>query len=340
MPMQTNVLRWALRAMLEDAAYPERWKHRDRMERCLSEAGWPRAYYPGLAPLAIRWATTQSPETGLVLKKALGQTLTGDETAVLANPARLTSIAHSMQHFLEGATMSIADGDTAEKDGWMASAFERELAIVAKEHERPPYHQPDKGDQNPLVRAVALIQEERVQPRSDGSYLVRGEDGTYTCAGDCSCPASQKGRSKWCYHLVAATILKEVQARLPVPAPSLPFGPTTVEEHVAEIPPETAHDAPGSTITTQQDMRHVPERQGDSTMDTHTPAPTRIVHLNDGPHEATPPTNGAAVATGTMHGTGPDVSRHMSQHTIEHSAAMDQFIPAFIRAQQKMTNVI
>lgn len=282
LPAQTNALRWALQAMLQDGTYPERWKHRTRIETCLTEAAWPTTYYEGFAPLAIRWATTQSPATGVALRKALGQTLTDDETAVLATPARLTSIAHSMQHFLEGATMSIADVGVDEKDGWMASAFERELAIVAKEHERPPYHHPEKGADNPLVRAVALIQEERVQPRSDGSYLVRGEDGTYTCAGECSCPASQKGRSKWCYHLVAATILKEVQARLPVSAPSLPFGPTPAEARLDQHLPETAQDVAWAT--------HAPQDDNDDRMHTSNEEATMVATatVHDGSHEARP----------------------------------------------------
>src|SRR5215510_8361876 len=101
----------------------------------------------------------------------------------------------------------------------MATDAERDLMIIAKEHERPPYwfpHEPAIG--NRLQRATRVVLDGRIQPNSDGSYTVEGSEGrTYRVADSCSCPQSQHGKSKWCYHSVAVALYLEWHRRLPQP---------------------------------------------------------------------------------------------------------------------------
>jgi hypothetical protein len=97
---------------------------------------------------------------------------------------------------------------------------QREFWIVVKEHERPPFFFPDEGVNNRLNKAARVVYEGRLTPNSDGSYTVEGSAGrTYRCAESCSCPGSQKGKSKWCYHLVATALYVEWQRRRGPQAP-------------------------------------------------------------------------------------------------------------------------
>lgn len=108
---------------------------------------------------------------------------------------------------------------------------ERELWIVVKEHERPPYFHAEEGIGNRLNRAARLVTEGRITPNSDGSYTVEGSAGrTYRCAESCSCPNSQRAKSKWCYHLVAVALYVEWQRRL---QPLLLPPPLTVDQRLA-----------------------------------------------------------------------------------------------------------
>jgi hypothetical protein len=102
----------------------------------------------------------------------------------------------------------------------MEQADEREMWIVAKEMERPPYWFPDEGMGNRLSKAIRIVSEGRITPNSDGSYTVEGSGGrTYRCAESCSCPSSQKSKSKWCYHLCATSLYVEWKRRLRPVAP-------------------------------------------------------------------------------------------------------------------------
>src|SRR5262245_51810555 len=87
---------------------------------------------------------------------------------------------------------------------------ERQLWIVAKEHERPPFWFPEEGMGNRLSKAIRVVLDGRITPNSDGSYTVQGSEGrTYRVAESCSCPQSQKGKSKWCYHMCAVALYLE-----------------------------------------------------------------------------------------------------------------------------------
>lgn len=101
------------------------------------------------------------------------------------------------------------------------TAEEREFWTVVREHERPPYQFPEEGVNNRLNLAARLVYEEHVHPQSDGSFQVDGSGGrTYRVGDSCSCPASQKSKSKWCKHLVAVALYVEWRRRLRPVAPA------------------------------------------------------------------------------------------------------------------------
>jgi hypothetical protein len=129
----------------------------------------------------------------------------------------------------------------------MEQADERELWIVGKEFERPPYFHVGKGGDTRLARALRLCVDGRITPNSDGSYTVEGsEHRTYRVTESCSCPNSQKASTKWCYHMVAVTLYIEWQRRLrpyqvtsavelgTLRAGTLPLPPVTVDERLAQ----------------------------------------------------------------------------------------------------------
>ena len=73
------------------------------------------------------------------------------------------------------------------------NADERELWIVGREFERPPYFHAGKGGDTRLTRALRLCIDEKITPNSDGSYQVEGSAGrSYRVGDSCSCPNSQK----------------------------------------------------------------------------------------------------------------------------------------------------
>ena len=110
--------------------------------------------------------------------------------------------------------MSVPETPTVMQD-IVDNAEERELWIVGREFERPPYFHAGKGGDTRLTRALRVCIEGRITPNSDGSYTVEGsEHRTYRVTDACSCPNSQKAHSKYCYHLVAVCLYVEWQRRL------------------------------------------------------------------------------------------------------------------------------
>jgi hypothetical protein len=169
----------------------------------------------------------------------------------------------------------------------MTPEYARELAIVSKEMERPPYWFPD--DTERLRKATALVAQGKVQYSTFGDYEVTGSKGTnYIIQQDtreCPCPQGQKAKTKWCYHLIATVIHPEVTARVGTPEPSLFPTPKTVDERLAQTP----QDGPGQAITPQPDQGDIatlatpvaPTQEGKKAMtmatapanDAHTPTP-------------------------------------------------------------------
>jgi hypothetical protein len=126
------------------------------------------------------------------------------------------------------------------------SAEERELWIVGKLFEHPPYFHAGKGGDTRLARALRLCVEGRITPNSDGSYTVEGsEHRTYRVGDSCSCPNSQKASSKYCYHFVAVCLYIEWRRRLHPLAPTFsPVALGTLRAGTAPLPPTTPDDEP------------------------------------------------------------------------------------------------
>lgn len=120
--------------------------------------------------------------------------------------------------------MAIVATSIPEVQQSVDNADERELWIVGREFERPPYFHAGKGGDTRLARALRVCVEGRITPNSDGSYTVEGSaHRTYRVAETCSCPQSQKAQSKYCYHFVAVCLWIEWHRRLRPLAP--PFSP-------------------------------------------------------------------------------------------------------------------
>jgi hypothetical protein len=143
----------------------------------------------------------------------------------------------------ESLAMTISSTPTVVQD-IVDNADERELWIVGREFERPPYFHAGKGGDTRLARALRLCTDDKITPNSDGSYQVQGSEGrSYRVAESCSCPNSQKASTKWCYHAVGVALYVEWQRRLHPTAPvalgtlragTLPLPPTTVDERLAQ----------------------------------------------------------------------------------------------------------
>lgn len=135
----------------------------------------------------------------------------------------------------------------------------RELWIVSKEMERPPYWFAEEGLNARLIKALRVVQEGRITPNSDGSVTVRGTGNhTYRVREHCPCPDTSYRPSRPCYHQIAVTLYIEWQRRLgltpqglprttthpdgtPVDDETLPLalGPHTIEERLAAVPAPT-----------------------------------------------------------------------------------------------------
>jgi hypothetical protein len=142
----------------------------------------------------------------------------------------------------------------------MHTDAERELWIIVKEHERPPYFFPDEGVGNRLNRAARVVAEGRLTPNADGSYTVEGSAGrTYRVADRCSCPNASRGKNHWCYHHVAVALYIEwCRRRQFLPGQeALPLPPTTPDERLAHAP-LAAHEALGDAMT-EDPSPYIPE---------------------------------------------------------------------------------
>ena len=212
------------------------------------------------------------------------------------------------------------------------NADERELWIVGREFERPPYFHAGKGGDTRLARALRVCVEGRITPNSDGSYTVEGsEHRTYRVADSCSCPNSQKAQSRWCYHAVSVALYIEWQRRIRNAAPvelgtlragTLPLPPMTVDERLAQA----ARDAMDHVF----DALPVPEedRMAD---DEYTPEPDTD-HVTTAVLE--PPASTAATPRPLP---GPVLLPSLDARTLEQSmqayAAQRQVVTRYIKEQ-------
>lgn len=153
------------------------------------------------------------------------------------------------------------------------NADERELWIVGREFERPPYFIAGKGGDTRLSRALRLCVDDKITPNSDGSYQVEGSHGrSYRVTDSCSCPNSQKASTKWCYHAVGVALYVEWKKRLHPTAPiplgtlrpgTLPLPPTTVDERLAAHTEALVNDPEFTHLPAQEDRmsdhEYIPE---------------------------------------------------------------------------------
>lgn len=239
-----TALRMTLRSMLLDPAYTGAPTARAYVEGALHAGNtiWSDQDRQALFRYAMDWIHTQPASTALAMQKALGEEIPDEVGIVPPSQARLESTRQTLRTQME-QVMSVAEITEHEND-LMTPEFDRELAIVSQEMQRPPFWFPD--DTERLRKATALVAQGNVAARYDGTYDVKGSKGhTYTCASECPCPQGQKGKSKWCYHLIATVIQKEVEARLGGQA-SLFAPPKTIGERLAQQPQEI----PMATTTT------------------------------------------------------------------------------------------
>jgi hypothetical protein len=148
----------------------------------------------------------------------------------------------------------------------MHTDAERELWIIVKEHERPPFWFADEGVGNRLNRAARVVAEGRITPNSDGSYTVEGSAGrTYRVADRCSCPNASRGKSHWCYHHVAVALYIEwCRRRHFLPGQeALPLPPTTPEERLAHAPLAAQARLAAADATTDTPLQPLLEPQED-----------------------------------------------------------------------------
>jgi hypothetical protein len=233
MSTEHTALRWALYAMLADTSYADPWLQRDGVEAHLQEGGWPPGVVHALRVVAIRWAHHCDPRQALALRKALGETLTEEEAAVLSSPAKLpsTRITRTSTLPLQGEATMIHDTDqdvTPEQDPTMethevysTTALER---LVQIEHHilemQKTYHFSD----HMRNYAVQLVQEDKVHRVGETAdvWAVQGsEPAPYQVNNvGCTCKANtNSNKTKWsCAHIVAVALAKRLERGAP-PAP-------------------------------------------------------------------------------------------------------------------------
>ena len=90
-----------------------------------------------------------------------------------------------------------------------------ELARAATSMECAPYVLPGEKAPRRLDRAQALCIQGAVVQNKDHSFNVQGSSRIYrVLPSGCECPQSSRGRSRYCYHLVAAVLYDRWQGRL------------------------------------------------------------------------------------------------------------------------------
>lgn len=251
MAVTDSALRMALVQMLTDKEYPDNLKDKDRTLARLQETPWEEWVRDNLKTRALLWAESTDNSVGLALRRALGEDIPRDSvpinTTALASagpPAR--AVRHSNRR-REMQSIAEATGDTR----LMTPEYERELAIVTKEFERPPYWFPGKHKR--LADAAALVAAGKVHPSPDGAYEVEGSKGVrHVCrqGESCTCADStQYGKSKWCKHLIAVDLMIEIQARI---HPTLFPLPRTIDEQSVQGP-SAGHQGTISETTIAKD---------------------------------------------------------------------------------------
>ena len=136
----------------------------------------------------------------------------------------------------------IATTPTAVQD-IVDNADERELWIVGREFERPPYFHRRQRVAIPGWPVPCACASTRRLPRTLTAAIRWKARTAAPTVWPTPAPArTQKASSKWCYHMVAVALYVEWQKRLRPTAPvalgtlragTLPLPPTTVDERLA-----------------------------------------------------------------------------------------------------------
>lgn len=145
---------------------------------------------------------------------------------------------------------------------------ETRLVQIEEEMRREPYWFPH--DQERLAKAIKAVRDGKVARDRFGIYHVTGSKPSdiYDCDKECPCPQGQKGKSKWCYHLIATVVYRKLHAELPTDPPLLFPAPKSVDERLAEpgtdafIPePDDIPDPPPRPATVPASVSAVPHVQ-------------------------------------------------------------------------------
>ena len=134
-----------------------------------------------------------------------------------------------------------------------------ELARAAASMDCPPYALPDEKTPTRLARAYDLCKSGAVSVDREGVFTVAGKSQAYTAnARGCTCAQSTKGKSRYCYHFVAAALWDRWQSRItpgyrslfikgaPVPTSTTHGEAAAIDQDLLGWPPEddTSESAP------------------------------------------------------------------------------------------------
>lgn len=255
MSVLDTALRMAASAMLADKDAPltlaqDQWLGATLLQTTFSDAE--RAW---LIEQTVAWAEVKAPDVAIALRRALGEDLPRDPVPRTTTAPATSRIAGAVTPS-ERSQQVQSIADLPEETTVMTPEYERELAIVTREFERPPYWFP--GKQKRLEEARALIATHKVRRLPEGSYEVEGSKGRRYAIRQgigCACEDSTKhGESKWCKHLIAVDLAAEVQARM---QPALFPAPKTIDERIAQAAP-AGHQG---TMTPPDVSQTIPDTQ-------------------------------------------------------------------------------
>lgn len=173
---------------------------------------------------------------------------------------------------------------------------ERDLYMLSKEMERPPYWRAEEGMNARLGRALRVILDGRLTPNSDGSYTIEGREGhAYRVREHCQCPDSTYRKDRGpCYHEISVVLYVEWCRRrgtspqgVCAPEAPLPLGPATEGDRLAQavglglVRDSTAlasHHTPQEDRMDDDETAYIPEPEDASVavQEPATPAPIRV----------------------------------------------------------------
>ena len=118
--------------------------------------------------------------------------------------------------------------------------YRQQVYIVAETqmHLSPWLFEEEGWEKSRLKAAIELVCTGKVTRTADGWHVQGSSREGYDLTGDpltCPCKAAQHGKTSICKHRVAVELARRVQQAYPQNTP-LPFGPTSVDERLAQAP--------------------------------------------------------------------------------------------------------